>query len=254
MELFCRVGANVSGWICILRTHHAHVEFANRCGRPWAEPVISGCHPATSFNHHDPITFPPAPSPGDRSTLVTLPLVGWFMLHEGPPRAAIGPDSAQRAADVAAPPAGLPHIPGIRPCTGTRRASNDAGRIDNRRVGHRGSTGHQRSHQTIRGSPVACGFPGSRGERTHAGLHVARWDGSPGSGREVRPRCHGHAHMQARIDQPAAGSCFLQRQTAQGMAGPFVGHVRFDGKDTAWKLVPAADLQSAHFIATTSTG
>jgi autotransporter-associated beta strand protein len=55
--------------------------------------------------------------------------------------------------------------------------------------------------------------------------------------------------VQGRLTRPAPGSYFLQRQTVVGVAGPFVGNVRFDGKDTAWKIEPTADGQAARFVA-----
>lgn len=58
----------------------------------------------------------------------------------------------------------------------------------------------------------------------------------------------GVLYVQAKIHQPAEGVCFIQRQTAPGVAGPLVGHVRFADGDTAWKIEPTADLQSARFV------
>ncbi|MCX6879803.1 MAG: Ig-like domain-containing protein [Verrucomicrobia bacterium] len=64
------------------------------------------------------------------------------------------------------------------------------------------------------------------------------------SGRDA----NGILFVQARLEQPAAGVCFLQRQTVAGVAGPMVGHVRFDGHDRAWKIEPTADLKAARFV------
>jgi uncharacterized repeat protein (TIGR02543 family) len=54
--------------------------------------------------------------------------------------------------------------------------------------------------------------------------------------------------VEANIKEPAPGFCYLQRQTIEGFAGPMVGHVRFDGKNRAWKIEPTADLKSARFV------
>ncbi|MEO5714630.1 MAG: autotransporter-associated beta strand repeat-containing protein [Luteolibacter sp.] len=59
----------------------------------------------------------------------------------------------------------------------------------------------------------------------------------------------GIVRLQGRVTRPAAGRCFLQRQTVAGVAGPFVGNVLFDGKPEGWKIEPSADLQSARFVA-----
>jgi hypothetical protein len=51
-----------------------------------------------------------------------------------------------------------------------------------------------------------------------------------------------------RLEAPAPGSFLLQRQTAAGVAGPWVGHVRFDDRDEGWKIEPTADLAAARFV------
>ena len=43
-------------------------------------------------------------------------------------------------------------------------------------------------------------------------------------------------------------SFFLQRQTADGVAGPLVGHLRFDGREEGWKLEPSPDRGAARFV------
>lgn len=44
--------------------------------------------------------------------------------------------------------------------------------------------------------------------------------------------------VQGRVTEPRAGSFFFQRQTVAGVAGPLVGHVRFDGRKEAWRVEP----------------
>lgn len=51
-----------------------------------------------------------------------------------------------------------------------------------------------------------------------------------------------------RLTGPAPGYFLLQRQTAAGVAGPMVGHLRFDGRDEGWKIEPTDDLASARFV------
>lgn len=45
--------------------------------------------------------------------------------------------------------------------------------------------------------------------------------------------------VQGRVTEPRSGSFFFQRQTVDGVAGPLVGHVRFDGRREAWRIEPA---------------
>lgn len=54
--------------------------------------------------------------------------------------------------------------------------------------------------------------------------------------------------IQGRLSVPASGTFFLQRQTADGVAGPLVGHLRFDGMEEGWKLEPSADRGAARFV------
>lgn len=54
--------------------------------------------------------------------------------------------------------------------------------------------------------------------------------------------------IQGRLSGPAPGSYFLQRQTADGVAGPLVGHLRFDGMEEGWKLEPSADRGAVRFV------
>lgn len=54
--------------------------------------------------------------------------------------------------------------------------------------------------------------------------------------------------VQAQIHEPAKGYCYLQRQMMAGVAGPFVGNVRFEGEGSAWKIEPTDDMKSSHFI------
>ncbi len=58
----------------------------------------------------------------------------------------------------------------------------------------------------------------------------------------------GILYVEAEIKEPSPGFCFLQRQTIEGVAGPMAGHVRFEGKERAWKIEPTADLKSARFV------
>lgn len=60
---------------------------------------------------------------------------------------------------------------------------------------------------------------------------------------------HGVLFVQGRTTSPHPGFYFFQRQTVPGIAGPLVGHVRFDGKTDAWKVEPAPDLASARLVA-----
>ncbi|MCU0781068.1 MAG: hypothetical protein MUF04_08205, partial [Akkermansiaceae bacterium] len=54
--------------------------------------------------------------------------------------------------------------------------------------------------------------------------------------------------VEGRLDRPAPGSFFLQRQTAPGVAGPFVGNIRFDGQRDGWKIEPTQDFQHGRFV------
>jgi autotransporter-associated beta strand protein len=54
--------------------------------------------------------------------------------------------------------------------------------------------------------------------------------------------------IQGRLTKPAAGRYFLQRQTVEGVAGPLVGNILFDGRKDGWKIEPTADRQSARFV------
>lgn len=58
----------------------------------------------------------------------------------------------------------------------------------------------------------------------------------------------GLLYVQVRIHEPARGYGYLQRQTVDGVAGPFVGNVRFDGDDMAWKIEPTDDHRSSRFV------
>jgi len=75
-------------------------------------------------------------------------------------------------------------------------------------------------------------------------------DGSTASGvikRQDRNR-NGLLFVEGHLTQPAPAVFFLQRQTTDGLAGPFVGHVRFDDGVRAWKLEPSADFASSRFV------
>jgi hypothetical protein len=76
-------------------------------------------------------------------------------------------------------------------------------------------------------------------------------DGNEASGGiEMMDRdAHGILFVQGRLTLPEPGFFFFQRQTTPGIAGPFVGHVRFDGKDDAWKIEPNGNLGDARFNA-----
>jgi hypothetical protein len=60
---------------------------------------------------------------------------------------------------------------------------------------------------------------------------------------------HGILFVQGRLTLPEPGFYFFQRQTTPGVAGPFVGHVRFDGKEDAWKIEPTGNLGDARLNA-----
>jgi autotransporter-associated beta strand protein len=62
---------------------------------------------------------------------------------------------------------------------------------------------------------------------------------------------HGLRFVQGRLSQPAPGFYFFQRQTVAGVAGPLVGHVRFDGKQEAWKIEPTGVLGVPRMLART---
>ena len=64
----------------------------------------------------------------------------------------------------------------------------------------------------------------------------------------VKSDGNGILYVQADIKEPAAGFCFMQRQTMDGVAGPLAGHVRFEGNDRAWKIEPTAELKCARFV------
>ena len=44
--------------------------------------------------------------------------------------------------------------------------------------------------------------------------------------------------VQGTFTEPAKGSFFFRRQDFEGVAGKIVGHVTFDGEETAWKVLP----------------
>ncbi|TAE74427.1 MAG: hypothetical protein EAZ65_01775 [Verrucomicrobia bacterium] len=48
----------------------------------------------------------------------------------------------------------------------------------------------------------------------------------------------GVLRISGKITDPQPGSIFLQRQDFPGVAGELVGHVLFEGSDTAWKVLP----------------
>lgn len=58
----------------------------------------------------------------------------------------------------------------------------------------------------------------------------------------------GLVSIHGRLTAPAPGFFLLQRQTSAGVAGPFVGHVRYDDLDEGWKIEPTEDLASARFV------
>jgi autotransporter-associated beta strand protein len=58
----------------------------------------------------------------------------------------------------------------------------------------------------------------------------------------------GLLRIHGRITTPAPGTCFLQRQTVEGVAGPFVGQILFDGQSQGWKIEPTADHRFARFV------
>ncbi|MBN8458866.1 MAG: cadherin domain-containing protein [Verrucomicrobia bacterium] len=58
----------------------------------------------------------------------------------------------------------------------------------------------------------------------------------------------GIVYVQGRLTDPAPGFFFFQRQNVEGLAGPLVGHVRFDGKPNAWKVEPTPDLKSSLLV------
>jgi hypothetical protein len=60
---------------------------------------------------------------------------------------------------------------------------------------------------------------------------------------------NGILFIQGRLTLPEPGFYFFQRQTTPGIAGPFVGHVRFDGKEDAWKIEPTGNLGDARLNA-----
>lgn len=75
-------------------------------------------------------------------------------------------------------------------------------------------------------------------------------DGSPFEGEvEVsESNADGLSFVQGRVIKPFPGFYFIQRQTAEGVEGPLVGNIRFDGKTEAWKLEPTADRKQSRFV------
>ena len=57
-------------------------------------------------------------------------------------------------------------------------------------------------------------------------------------GARVERDAKGVLRISGEITAPERGSFFLQRQDFPGVAGEMVGHVLFEGSDTAWKVVP----------------
>ncbi|MCW1923157.1 discoidin domain-containing protein [Luteolibacter arcticus] len=57
--------------------------------------------------------------------------------------------------------------------------------------------------------------------------------------------------VQGRLEQPAAGSYFFQRQTIAGVAGSLVGNIRFDAGSDAWKVLPTAPNGGPRLVAST---
>jgi hypothetical protein len=55
--------------------------------------------------------------------------------------------------------------------------------------------------------------------------------------------------VAARIEGPNPGRLLIQRQTVEGVAGPFVGHILFDQSDRGWKIEPTEDRSAARFVA-----
>lgn len=75
-------------------------------------------------------------------------------------------------------------------------------------------------------------------------------DGSQASGdvQMIERDKQGVLFVQGRLTTPHPGFYFFQRQTATGLAGPLVGHVRFDDKDDAWKIEPDATFAAARMV------
>jgi autotransporter-associated beta strand protein len=54
--------------------------------------------------------------------------------------------------------------------------------------------------------------------------------------------------VQGRIRIPEPGSFFFQRQTVEGVAGPFVGNVWFHANPDGWKIEPTASLSASRIV------
>jgi hypothetical protein len=66
-------------------------------------------------------------------------------------------------------------------------------------------------------------------------------DGADASGMVARSQSdeQGLLSVEGRLESPAPGWYFFQRQTASGAAGSLVGHVRFDDGGQAWRVDPS---------------
>ncbi|MCW1923867.1 discoidin domain-containing protein [Luteolibacter arcticus] len=67
----------------------------------------------------------------------------------------------------------------------------------------------------------------------------------------IQHDAEGVLFVQGRLDKPAAGSYFFQRQTIAGVAGSLVGNIRFDAGKDAWKVLPEAPNGAPRLVAST---
>ena len=75
-------------------------------------------------------------------------------------------------------------------------------------------------------------------------------DGSTGRGavESIEHDERGIHFVCGRLSAPRPGFFLIQRQTTEGVSGPFVGHVRFDDSEDGWKIEATADLAAARFV------
>ena len=142
-------------------------------------------------------------------------------------------DKAEATATAAAeaPPAGAP-LQRDAPATPVAATTCGAGPCD-----------HPEHSQTVAiQAPRKMDLPADFLERITTGDKVALQlpDGRKISCEEPRIERDekGVVMVQGTFTEPAKGSFFFRRQDFPGVAGKMVGHVIFDGQETAWKVLP----------------
>jgi hypothetical protein len=129
-------------------------------------------------------------------------------------------------------------IPEVRQSAAMNRPAPSVSRItkDSTRVPV--TTGFLDHILSTDGTSVEIGLPGGETARGRATM--------------VRRDDDGLLLVQGRITRPESGRFMFQRQTAQGVAGAFVGFVHYDESDVAYQIRPSAADGSPELAETTA--